>query len=108
MDKLRYENISPEEDDRKTAEECQRFKPYLKGERPYEFRFEFPTGDRLSALEDEDGIGQVTIRTAGKVVFDAARLLPTDFKLVTPKYFERLPEEKVPGDYVGGTWGTDV
>lgn len=76
---------------------------FIEGKVPFEFSYVFPDGKVMEVLQDKDGIGNVVIRDRDQIIFNATSLLPSQYKLVTPTYFLKFPEER---DFTG-SWTTD-
>lgn len=105
MKHLRFENIPVPERKRQALEDMPTSE-FVHGEKPFEYDYEFPGGERLEADQDDGGLGHIRILRGQAVLFDAADLLPEGFKLVTPKYFQQHPDEERLEDYVASSWVT--
>ena len=105
MGKLYFENLSPRERDgiRKQYAPSEEF---LEGKKPFGFKYTFPSGEQLKARQSNRGQGFVEIERNGKIVFNAADLLPEGWKLITPTYFQKHPNEESLFDYLGNHWQT--
>jgi len=81
---------------------------FTRGEVPLKYSYTFSKGERLDVSQDENGIAYIGITRGEKSIFDASRLLPPDFKFVTPTYFIKSIKEYRLEDYHYNTSGWAV
>lgn len=100
MEKLHFEKRTDEA--KKKFEDDFFSRPeYIAGEKPFEYQHVFSSGESLKAFQDEEGAGHVVIQRDGKTIFDFSSLLPPDFIMAAPKYFQTFPEKEEFDDPIG-------